>query len=117
VRVVSLMLGGRAIACSSAAPERQRIPTRTSRPWGWEVIVTSLIRARSSRLRSLSVVLFAAHSAGRSRASASSRAREGSRVGAVCSASSASASASSRSLVSHRVSRLRATRRFSGSQA
>ena len=56
------------------------------------------LSARSSRLRSFSDVLSAAHSAGTSRASASSCSREGSSVGVACSASSASASASSRSL-------------------
>ena len=117
VRVASLTLAGRWIVCCSAAPVRQRIPTETSRLAGWEVIVTSAIRARSSRLRSFSDVLSAAQSAGTSRASASSCSREGSGAGAVCSASSASASASSRSLCSQRVSTLRATRRFSGSQA
>ena len=54
--------------------------------------------------------------AGRGRAPRSARARARA-PGLFCSASSASASASSRSFCSQRVSRLRATSRFSGSQA
>ena len=45
---------------------------------GWEVSVTSTIIARSSRLRSRWAVVSAAHSFGRSRASASRCSREGS---------------------------------------
>ena len=76
VRVVSLWVGGRVVVCCSAAPERQRIPIRSSLSVGWEVIVTSAMSARSSRLRSLWVVLLAAHSAGtRARALRSARAR------------------------------------------
>ena len=108
---------GRLMVWRSLAPERQRIPTVSSSPCGWKVIVMSLTNARSSRLRSLWEVLSAAHSAGRSCASASICSRDGSGAGVVCSVSSASASRSSRSLVSQRVSRVRATRRFSGSQA
>ena len=78
---MSLTVGGRWIVCCSAAPERQRMPTETSRPSGSQVIVTSAISARSSRLRSFSEVRLAAHSAGRSCASASICSREGSRCG------------------------------------
>jgi membrane protein implicated in regulation of membrane protease activity len=76
--------GGLDVSMNSSAvePERQRIPTCSSRLSGCEVSVTSAISARSSRLRSFSEVLSAAHSLGTSRASRSICSREGSGAGA-----------------------------------
>jgi Ni/Co efflux regulator RcnB len=82
------------------------------------VMVTSAMRVRSRRLRSLSLVVSAAHNTGRSvTVAASYSGLGGSGWAWDCAARAALAWASSASAVSHRVSRLRATRRFSGSQA
>lgn len=101
------------------APDFQRSPTlRLAGLLAEGVRVTSPSRVRSSRLRSLSLVVGAGHRAGRSATVAASWAGLG-RSGRAerCAASAASASARSASLVSQRASRLRATSRFSGSQA
>ncbi len=106
----------RATRSSSVAPVCQRIPIRTLAWSGSGSTVTSAIRVRSSRLRSLLLVAGACHSPGRSAASFSSSARPGSGGSASRAASSAcSASARAASLASQRASRLRATSRFSGS--
>ena len=98
----------------SASGSRPTAPGRS----GWEVSVTSTIIVRSSRLRSRSGWLLGSPQfrAGRARAPRGVRAMARARAW-FCSVSSAVASASSCSLCSHRVSRLRATSRFSGSQA
>ena len=101
------------------APDFQRSPTEI---WAGSladgVMVTSASRVRSSRLRSLSLVVGADHRAGRSAMVAASWSGLG-RAGWAerWVASAASASARPVSLVSHRASRVRATSRFSGSQA
>ncbi len=76
------------------------------------------ITVRSSRLRSLWLVVGACQSPGRSAVIFSSSARPGS-VGSVSrvAASACPASARAASLASHRVSRLRAASRLSGSTA
>jgi len=101
------------------APDFQRSPTEIWLGSAAEgVMVTSASRVRSSRLRSLSLVVRAAHRAGRSAMVTVSWSGPGSSGRAcACTASAASASARSVSLASHRASRLRATSRFSGSQA
>jgi len=69
-------------------------------------------------LRTIADVVEAAHNAGRSMASASSSVRGGiDGTAALVTANAASASATAVSFASQRLSRLRATRRFSGSTA
>src|SRR6516164_8532467 len=109
---------GLSMVSSSVAPVCQRIPIRALPRSGSGSTVTSAIRVRSSRLRSLALVVGAFHRPGRSAASFSRSSRLGSGGSvswAACSACSAWARAAS--LASQRASRERATSRFSGSTA
>jgi hypothetical protein len=112
-----MLLTRSAVSCS-LAPDRQQTPMRTVSGPAPGRMVMSAIRVRSSRLRSRSVVVGADHSWPKVVTAASSSARGGSgALAAVTVVSAASAAASSWSLASSRASRVRATSRFSGSQA
>ena len=118
VRLAVPEWAGLSMVSSSVAPVCQRIPIRALPRSGSGSTVTSAIRVRSRRLRSLALVVGAFHRAGRSAASFSRSSRLGSGGSvswAACSACSASARAAS--LASQRASRERATSRFSGSTA
>lgn len=80
--------------------------------------MTSATSVRSRRLRSLAVVVGACHRADTSVVRASNSERDGSgEVAAWLSARALSASVTAARRASQRDSKLRATRRFSGSQA
>ena len=100
----------------SAVPACQRIPMPGLGRSASGIRVTSAISVLSSRFRSRAVVVGACQSAGRSAAILARLSRSGSGGSAARADSRAcSASASAASFASQRASRVRATRRFSGS--